>query len=176
MVAVAFVGGGGLHAWVMWTGVVGATLAAVAVPGTLRRVTSTPTLLILTAAAAGSAAFLLLTTYTGWRRYYLPLLPALTVAAALGFDDLRRSVAALAGQVPARCVDAAMVIGMLSVLAAFPRITREKIGFVPAHELGIAPASLQAVASVCLALAVVAGLRSLSRRSSPAATSAPSPR
>lgn len=162
LLAGAFVGGC-MQSWILWAGIAGAALATIAVRGGLRRVGSTASLLILTAAAAGAATIVLLTTYISWQRYYVPLFPAMAVAAAVGIDDLRRSVAAVAGRAAARCVDAALVAGMLSVLSAFPRITRAKMGAVAAQDLGAVPAWLQGIAAACLTLALLAGLRSLAR-------------
>ncbi|MFN8179894.1 MAG: phospholipid carrier-dependent glycosyltransferase [bacterium] len=164
------------QSWIVWAGLLGATASTVAVPGALERLRASEPLVVFTAWSSGGALFALASTYYPWPRYYLPIVPACAVAAALGLGDLRRSIEALAGRWAARLVDVAAAAGVASVLVAFPRTGAASLRKVAAGDLGPLPEWLQRVAAACLVAALAVALaKAASRRSGEVAAGTGSP-
>jgi len=130
-VAAAFSFGHLVHPWIGWVGIVGWTTGAAA---RLRPASADPSRAragaAVAAAAIGAAAFVLATTYVTWPRYYLPVLPALTLAAALGLDSLGGLAARAGGWPAALPVGASVVLGVLTVTAAYPDVGFAKVAWL----------------------------------------------
>jgi hypothetical protein len=120
-VAAAFALGNLIHVWISWVGMVGCATCAAARSGVANRDTTRFRAgAAVVAAGLGGLAFVLATTYITWPRYYLPVVPALVLASALGLESLRGLAVRTWGVTGSILVGVSVILGVLSVTAAYP--------------------------------------------------------
>ena len=110
----------GTNSWVGWAGLVGAVTLTIGTQGVFAALASRSEGLLLGVGAATSLAFALAATDVPWARYYLPLAAGIAGAGAWAFLQLRGAMLRGGGSGAARCLDAALAIGVAATLLAFP--------------------------------------------------------